>query len=115
MKSRDNILFRSECRKAYTNPASINSFKKRKAECEPQIKTPKLRPKTTGSAKNSISEACLFCYEDLKDFQKLPHKRQKNSAFSNVETIEFKEHVLKKRQKRVMSGDRLLLRGFKIT
>ena len=100
IESCDNILVHSECRKAYTNPKSIIILKKRKAECEPQIETPKLRPKTTGSAKNSISEACLFCYEDLKDFQKLPHKRQKNSAFSNVETIEFKGHVLKKAAER---------------
>ena len=48
-----------------------------KAECELQIETSKLGPKTIVSAKISIYEVCLFWYKDLKYAHELPKKVKK--------------------------------------
>lgn len=92
-QTEDPLQEHTSCRKAYTRETSIKAEKRKASEAstEEGVAPPTLRSRTHVF---DIFSYCLFCSENIETGSKLALKRRK--LFNNVETIEFKDSVLKR-------------------
>jgi len=97
LQTQEQLILHIACRKAYTRGSSITSEKRKSDESatDVEFKPPTLR---SGTPVFDITTHCLFCSEVLPTSSKLGTKRRQLT--SNVETIEFKNNVLKRATER---------------
>ena len=81
----------TKCRKDYTRPSSIDASQRRNDVVV--TTTPTSKTLRSCVSQFDFKNDCLFCGETTCDDVKLPAKRRK--SLSQVETIEFRESVLK--------------------
>ena len=93
-QTKDPLKVHTACRKSYTRDSSIKAAANKKDEV-PEEQEPNLRSKIPVF---DVKTHCLFCAELLQIDNRIPSERRK--VFSNVETIEFKETVLKRASER---------------
>lgn len=97
LQIQESLTLHIACRKAYTRESSIRSEtrKSEKSAADEEFEQPTLRSRTPLF---DITTHCLFCSEVLITSSRLETKRRKLT--SNVETIEFKNNVLKRATER---------------
>ena len=97
LQAQDPLVLHIACRKAYIRKSTIKSEKRKSEISEPdeEVEAPILRAQTSSF---NIATQCLFCSEELITSHKIEIKRRK--IISNVETIEFKENVIKRAKER---------------
>ena len=93
LQKQEPLTLHIACSKAYTRESSIKSEKRKSEEsaADEEFKPPTLMSRTPSL---DITTHCLFCSEVLLTSSKLETKHRKLT--SNVETIEFKNSVLKR-------------------
>ena len=91
------LTLHTTCRKVYTRESSIKAEKRKSEElaADDEDRQPELRSRTPVF---DITTHCLFCSELLPTGRRLTVKRQK--LISNVETLEFKDSVIKRARDR---------------